>query len=85
MLDSRKYFKILLYLYVFIGFSFSYGQVFKPSAYDDFFRAVKQDDGRAVAALIAQGFDANTPYGNGDYALVMAIHEQSASVVADCS
>ena len=82
MANSIKYIKILLYLYVFIGFSISQAQVFKESSYDNFFRAVKSDDGRAVTALIARGFDANTPYTNGDYALIMAIHEQSPSVVA---
>jgi hypothetical protein len=82
MVNSRKYIKILIYLYVFIGFSIAQAQIFKESSYESFFRAVKRDDGQAVTALIARGFDANTPYTNGDYALTMAIQEQSASVVA---
>ncbi len=81
MIFLRKYVKIIIYLFVFIGFSSSFAQIFDANLFDDFFRAVKRDDGAAVTRVIQKGFDANTPYSTGDYGLIMAIHEQCPSAV----
>lgn len=69
----KKYFKYLLYLYVFIGFSFA-----KAGAYEDFFKAIHFDHHQEVARLIARGIDPNTPNEKGVPALMHAI--QSGSV-----
>ncbi len=68
--------KKIFYCIVFSWFSWVHA-----GAYDDFFRAIKQDDGRAVTQLIARGFDANSPNPNGDYGLTLAIREPSMKVV----
>lgn len=73
----RNYIKIFLYLYVLIGFNCCIA-----GSYDDFFRAVKSDDAAVIVRLISAGFDANTPYENGEYGLGMAIREPSPHVVA---
>lgn len=40
---------------------------------DDFFRAIRRDDGRAVIAILLRGFDANTPDGEGRNGLHLAL------------
>ena len=82
MVYLRNYIKIIIYLYVFIGFSFSNAQVFVNTGFDDFFRAIKSDDGAAVTRVIQKGFDGNTPYSNGNYGLIMAIHEERPAAVS---
>jgi uncharacterized protein len=51
----RNYLKSIVYLVVIIGYSFAHA-----GSYEDFFRAVKQDDPRAVRVLLNRGFDPNT-------------------------
>ena len=71
----RKYFRYFIYLYVFIGIS-----VAKAGSFDDFFIAIKRDDGAAVRTLLQRGFDPNTPDANGQYGLYLALREPSLQV-----
>ena len=48
----------------------------------DFFRAVEMDDARTVNALLGRGFDPNAANGAGEPALVLAVREGSAQVLA---
>jgi uncharacterized protein len=73
----RNYFRKLIYLVVFAWFSNSYS-----GSFDDFFRAIKQDNGDVIAQLINRGFDANTLNPAGEHALFLAIREPSPKVVA---
>ena len=71
-----NYFRYILYLFVFIGFSHS-----KSGAYEDFFVAVKRDDPSVVLALAQQGFDVNVRDPSGQPALFLAIRDKSLRVV----
>ncbi|MEY2617428.1 MAG: hypothetical protein RL522_430 [Pseudomonadota bacterium] len=71
----RKYFRYCIYLFVFIGIS-----VAKAGSFDDFFIAIKRDDGAAVRTLLQRGFDPNTPDANGQYGLYLALREPSLQV-----
>lgn len=52
------------------------------SSYDDFFKAVKMDDGRTVDALLKRGFDPNTIEAErGDTGLILALREKSMTVI----
>lgn len=73
----RIWFKCLVYLFVFIGFSPSFA-----GSYEDFFAAVRSDNGSEVRALIRQGFDANVRDQKGDHALHLATRDNAAKVVA---
>ncbi len=68
----RKYFKFFLYLYVFIGYSFS-----NAGSYDDFFSALIFDKPEVIQKLLARGFDPNTPSEKGLPALFFAIQSES--------
>ncbi|MFM2275068.1 MAG: hypothetical protein RL211_940 [Pseudomonadota bacterium] len=72
-----KYFKYIFQYIVLIGFSFA-----NAGSFDDFFRAIKLDDGSKVTQLINRGFDANTPDPSGEFALTLAIREPSPKVIA---
>jgi len=48
--------------------------------YEDFFVAVKRNDGRAVAALLERGFDPNTRDPQGQVALILALHGENMAV-----
>lgn len=72
-----SYFKLLIYYIVLTGFSYS-----NAGSFDDFFRAIKLDDGNTVTQLINRGFDANTPDTSGEFALALAIREPAPKVVA---
>ena len=77
------YFKKIIYLYVFIGFSISYA-----GSYEDFFSAIKNDDSTTIQRLLARGFDANTLDSEGTHGLILAIRETSpkaANVLIDAS
>jgi len=50
----RIHFKFAIYLVALIAFSMVHA-----GSYEDFFQAVKQDDGRAVTELLKRGFDSN--------------------------
>ena len=47
----------------------------RADVYQRFFTAVGFDDGKTVAALLARGFDPNTPSEKGEPALVTAIRD----------
>ena len=49
-------------------------------SYEDFFRAIKQDDAREVSQLLARGFDPNTPDPKGMHGLFLAMREPSPKV-----
>lgn len=70
-----KYFRYLIYLYVFIGFSLC-----GAGSYDDFFSAIKQDNPSSLSALLTRGFDPNTVYSDGQPGLTMALRESSPKV-----
>ena len=73
----RINFKILIYLYVFIGFSIS-----KAGAFDDFFKAIVFDQVPVVGNLIYRGMDPNTPTEKGEPALVFAVRSGAPKTVA---
>lgn len=66
----RKHFRFFLYLLLAIGFSFAHA-----GSYEDFFRAVKQDNGKAITELLQRGFDPNTPDPSGRPGLFIALQE----------
>jgi len=70
------YFRYVLYLIVFIGFS-----VATAGSYEDFFQAVTRDDDAKVSQLIARGFDVNTTGPSGMPALMLAIRAPSPKVI----
>ena len=72
-----KYIKYSIYLIVLYGFS-----VCNAGSYEDFFRALKQDDASRVATLIQRGFDPNTRSPEGQHALFLAIREPAPKVLA---
>ena len=73
----RINFKIILYLYVLIGFSIS-----KAGAFDDFFKAIVFDQVPVVGKLIYRGMDPNTPTEKGEPALVFAVRSGAPKTVA---
>ena len=73
----RINFKILIYLYVFIGFSIS-----KAGAFDDFFKAIVFDQVPVVGNLIYRGMDPNTPTEKGEPALAFAVRSGAPKTVA---
>jgi ankyrin repeat protein len=73
----RINFKILIYLYVFIGFSIS-----KAGAFDDFFKAIVFDQVPVLGNLIYRGMDPNTPTEKGEPALVFAVRSEAPKTVA---
>lgn len=70
-----NYFKKILYLYVLIGFS-----LVNAGSYEDFFRAVKQDEEGQVTALLKRGFDPNTSDPAGVPGLMLALKESAFKV-----
>ena len=75
--NLRSYFKKSIYLIV-LSAHFS---CFSGS-YDDFFVAIKQDDAKAVSALLSRGFDANTRNPAGESGLFLAIREPALKVAS---
>ena len=73
----RINFKILIYLYVFIGFSIS-----NAGSFDDFFKAIVFDQVPVVGNLIYRGMDPNTPTEKGEPALVFAVRSGAPKTVA---
>lgn len=71
----RKNFKYLAYLFFLIYFSAA-----QAGSYEDWFRAIKQDDPRPIRALLARGFDPNTVDPRGVHGLYMALQEGSLKV-----
>jgi uncharacterized protein len=70
-----KNFKNIVYCIVLIGFSSVHA-----GSYDDFFVAIRQDDGAAVTALLQRGFDPNTVDSKGIPGLILAIKLESVKV-----
>jgi len=71
----------LFYLIALVWFS-----SVQAGSYDDFFRAIKQDDAGEVAQLVQRGFDPNTLDPKGLHGLFIAAREPSpkvAQVLAD--
>jgi ankyrin repeat protein len=68
----RIYFKLFLQLVVALGIS-----AVHAGSYEDFFGAIKQDDDRAVTALLQRGFDPNTVSPDRLDGLYIALREGS--------
>jgi len=66
----RKHFRFILYLIVYIGYS-----VALAGSYDDFFKAIKEDNPVVLSNLMNRGFDVNTISPQGEYALILAFRE----------
>ncbi len=66
----RKYFRFIVYLIVFIGYSSA-----SAGSYDDFFKAIKEDNPVVLSNLMNRGFDVNTISPLGEYALILALRE----------
>lgn len=69
------WFRKAVYLFVLFGFSVAFA-----GSYEDFFVAVKRNDGGTVTELLQRGFDPNTPDPSGKTALVIALQEESYAV-----
>jgi uncharacterized protein len=67
-----NYIKKLSYLIVFIG-----SGLVHAGSYDDFFKAIKQDNASKVQELLERGFDANTIDPKGQSGLYIALTEPS--------
>ena len=65
-----KHFRFILYLYVYIGYS-----SVLAGSYDDFFKAIKEDNPVVLNNLMNRGFDVNTISPLGEYALILALRE----------
>ena len=70
-----NYFKKSIISFVLIGFNSA-----QAGLNDDFFKAVKMDDAKAVQQLLARGFDANTIDQTGQTGLFIALREPSPKV-----
>lgn len=70
------WFKTIIYLVVLMSVSTSFA-----GSYEDFFVAVKRNDGGAVTQLLQQGFDPNTLDPSGKVALVLALQSENFAVV----
>jgi ankyrin repeat protein len=54
----------------------------RAGSYDDFFTAIRRDDGDAIAALLRRGFDPNTRGPKGQVGLSMALQLDSRKAFA---
>ncbi len=72
-----NYFKNIVYLIVFIGYSISHA-----GSYEDFFTAIARDDAPAVSSLLQRGFDPNTPNPAGEHGLMLALRSPAPKVIA---
>ena len=70
------YLRITVYLAILVGVSSVHS-----GAFDDFFRAVRTDNPRAVAELLSRGFDPNTHEESGQSALTLAVRDGAAQVI----
>jgi ankyrin repeat protein len=53
----------------------------RAGSYEDFFRGIELDRPAIVQALLAKGFDVNTPNEQGQHGLYIALREQAFEVV----
>ena len=70
-----NYFKFGLFAVVLYGFSSCHA-----GSYEDYFKAIKQDDALTVQRLIQRGFDPNTLDPEARHGLIMAIADASLKV-----
>ena len=70
-----KWFKSVFYLFVLFATLTALA-----GSYDDFFVAVKRNDGGSVTELLQRGFDPNTPDPSGNIALVLALQAENFAV-----
>jgi ankyrin repeat protein len=68
----KSYFKFIVYLFVFIGFSATHA-----GSYDDFFKAIHFDQVQEVQKLLKRGIDPNSPNEKGVPALLVALQSGS--------
>lgn len=66
----RTYIKYIAYLILIVGFSSA-----RAGAYEDFFKAITQDDARTVAGLLERGFDPNSRDEKGQTPLYLGLRE----------
>lgn len=66
----RKYFRFFVYLVVLLAVSIA-----RAGSYEDFFVAIRQDDGAKVAQLLQRGFDPNAIDPAGRHGLFIAVQE----------
>lgn len=71
-----NYLKSITYLIAAFGISSA-----SAGAYEDFFTAVKRDDGATVQSLVKRGFDPNSRDPAGQTALHLALRDRSPRVV----
>ncbi len=71
--DFSKKSIVLIGLFVYSSFAFS-------GSYDDFFKAIRIDDGPAIQRLLVRGFDPNTLDEHGRPALLLALQVPSPKV-----
>lgn len=70
-----NYFKKVLYIFVFVGFS-----TVHAGSFDDFFSAIMQDDDATIDTLLGRGFDPNTVDATGSAGLLLAVKASSIKV-----
>ena len=70
-----NYFRLFLYSIVLYGFSLA-----SAGSYEDFFKAIKQDDPKTMQSLLQRGFDPNTLDPEARHGLIMAVAEPSLKV-----
>ena len=70
-----NYFRKVFYLIVFIGYSPVYA-----GSYEDFFKAIKENNAAAVTALLQRGFDVNAVNPAGEHGLLLAFREPHLKV-----
>jgi uncharacterized protein len=68
----RIYFKFIVYLIILAGLS-----VARAGSYEDFFSAIKRDDGKTIMELLLRGFDPNALDPAGRHGLFIAVQEGS--------
>jgi uncharacterized protein len=68
----RKYIRILVYLVALLSLSLA-----RAGSYEDFFRAIKQDDGRTITQLLQRGFDPNAVDPSRTHGLFVAVKDGS--------
>jgi ankyrin repeat protein len=70
-----SYFRRVFYLIVLIGYSLVYA-----GSYEDFFKAIKENNAAAVTALLQRGFDVNAVNPAGEHGLLLAFREPHLKV-----
>jgi ankyrin repeat protein len=71
----KHHLRLVIQLVVLYGFTVAHA-----GSYEDFFKAIKQDNPRVVAELLGRGFDPNTLSPSRDFGLILALREPSLLV-----